>query len=644
MTPATAVPHSFSTPSQEFIYVRTYSRWLQEEERRETFPETVERYLAFMAEELGEVISPHFTKLGRNAILDLSVMPSMRGMWAAGPAAKQDNITMYNCSYMVMNCIEAFSEVLYILMCGTGAGFSVERQYTDQLPILQPLTGNTVDVVVEDHRIGWAQAYDAVLRAAWRGDNVKPDTSKVRKRGSRLLTMGGRASGPEPLLDLFNFVTNLFQAKRRKGQYKLNPIDVLDINNKAAEIVVVGGVRRSSEISFSDLDDIAIAQAKVGEFWNKGLGHRSMSNNSVAYNVKPDVITFMEEFLNTMKSGTGERGIFSRAGALKQMVASGRRLANRDVGGNPCMEILLRDMEFCNLSEVVVRPTDKLETLIQKVKIASMFGAWQAAFTEFPYLRKSWKKNCEEECLLGVSLTGIMDHPVLNNVNDKMKKWLGEMKAAAIGETERWCKRLDINMSAAITCVKPSGTVSQLVNCSSGIHNRHNQHYIRRYRISANDPLFRMLKDQGVPYNPEVGQESITASTMVLDFPFAAPTGAKTRHDTKAIEQLEHWKVFKYFWCEHNPSVTVSVAEDEWLKTLSWCYDNFDDLCGVSFLPKSEHIYQLAPYEDIDSATYHKLVSEFPKIDYSKLSEYESEDNTDGAKSYACVGDRCEVA
>ena len=647
MSPALATQvatTTFPKPSQEFTYVRTYSRWMPELKRREYFHETVDRYINFMVSQIGDSITPHFSKIARQAILDLAVVPSMRAMWAAGPAALADNTTMYNCSYNTMDSIRAFSEVLYVLMCGTGAGFSVERQYTDQLPrFSRRETGNTVDVVVDDSRKGWSDAYHKVLEACWRGDNVRPDVSKVRPRGSRLITMGGRASGPEPLLDLFTYVANLFAAKRRKGQYKLNPIDVLDINNKAAEIVVVGGVRRSSEISFSDLDDWQVAEAKMGQFWDQGLGHRSMSNNSIAFNVKPDVITYTEEFLTLMKSGTGERGIFNREGAVKQMIASGRREACDDVGANPCAEILLRPREFCNLSEVIIRPNDSLEDLKQKVKIAAMFGAWQSTFTNFPNLSAEWKQNCEEERLLGVSLTGIMDHPVLNNVNDKMKKWLSDMKSEAIRETERWCKRLDINMSTAITCVKPSGTVSQLVDSASGIHARYANYYIRRYRISATDPLFRMLKDAGVPYHAEVGQEINTAATMVLDFPFAAPGKAVTRHDISAIQQLEHWKVYKYFWCEHNPSVTVYVGEDEWLKTLSWCYENFDDLCGVSFLPKSNHVYQLAPYEEITKAQYEELANKFPTIDYAKLSTYEQEDNTDGARSYGCVGDKCEI-
>lgn len=629
-------------PSQQFVYTRTYSRWLDGQKRRENYAESVERTLSFFVEELGDDVSPYFQRIAREAMLSMSALPSMRTFWAAGDAARKNNITMYNCSYCVMNDVRAFSEVLYILMCGTGAGFSVERQYVDQLPALAPKTGKTATVVVEDSKEGWACALDAALSYLWTGIDFKEDVSKVRPRGARLHTMGGRASGPEPLVNLFQFLRNLFASKRSKGQTKLQPIDVLDINNKIAEIVVVGGVRRSSEISLSDLEDVLVANAKVGEFWNEHP-HRSMSNNSVAYNAKPDVLQFMGEFASLIRSGVGERGIFNREGARKQMIASGRRADFAHIGTNPCGEIILRDKEFCNLSEVVVRANDNRQTLKEKVRVAAMFGAWQAAFTKFGYLRPQWKRNCESERLLGVSLTGIMDNPVLNNVNDRMKRWLGELKATAVAETEKWCKRLDINMSAAITCVKPSGTVSQLVDSSSGIHARYAGHYIRRYRISATDPLFKMLRDQGVPYNPEVGQELSTASTMVLDFPIAAPEGAKTRHAFTAMQQLEHWKVFKEFWSEHNPSVTIYVGEGEWLDTAAWCYRNFDDLCGVSFLPSQGHVYQLAPYEEITKAEHDALAKKFPMIDYSKLSQYEEEDNTEGAKTYGCVGDKCEL-
>ena len=631
-------------PSQEFVYVRTYSRWKEEQKRRELYSESVQRTMEFFQSELKDVITPHFFKLGQQAMLDMAVLPSMRTFWAAGDAARRNNITMYNCSYLAMNDIQCFSEILYILMCGTGVGFSIERQYVDQLPVLGNNTGKTINVVVEDSKEGWSKALDLVLRALWRGDEAVIDVSKVRSRGSRLIIMGGRASGPEPLVNLFDFLRRLFVEKRKRGfsGTKLQPIDVLDINNKIAEIVVVGGVRRSSEISLSDLEDKQVACAKMGEFWNENP-HRAMSNNSTAYNTKPNVLQFMDEFKSLIRSGSGERGLFNREGARKQMIASGRREDFVHIGINPCGEIILRDQEFCNLSEVIVRVNDNRQSLREKVKLAAMFGVWQAAFTKFPYLRPQWKKNCNEERLLGVSLTGIMDNPVLNNVNDRMKRWLGELKSEAIRETERWCKRLDINMSAAITCVKPSGTVSQLVDSSSGIHQRYSDFYIRRYRISATDPLFKLLRDQGVPFNTEVGQERSTANTMVLDFPFASPEGAKTRHDFTAMQQLEHWKIFKEFWSEHNPSITIYVGPDEWLDTAAWCYQHFDDLCGISFLPKTDHVYQLAPYEELTKGQYDTLVKKFPKIDYSRLSVYEQEDNTEGAKTYGCLGDKCEI-
>ena len=628
--------------SQQFVYTRTYSRWIGELKRREKYPESVDRVMTFFQKELGDAITPHFFKLGRQALLEQEALCSMRAMWAAGDAASKNHISLYNCSYVTMRNVQAFSEILFILMCGTGVGFSIERQYIDQLPVIGPKSSQTVNVVVEDSREGWARGLDEYLRACWNGCEIKTDTSKIRPRGARLLTMGGRASGPEPLLDLFNFIANIFQVKRSRGQTKLYPIDVLDICNKIAEIVVVGGVRRSSEISLSDLEDTPVARAKMGKFWEE-YPHRAMSNNSTAYNVKPDLLSFWEEFGSLIKSGSGERGIYNREGARKQLTASGRRKDDEHVGTNPCGEILLRDMEFCNLSEVIVRSSDNRQSLRAKVKVAAMFGAWQAAFTDFPYLRPEWEKNCEEERLLGVSLTGIMDNPVLNNVNDRMKRWLGELKSLAIEETERWCERLNMNMSAAVTCVKPSGTVSQLVNCSSGIHARHSEHYIRRYRISATDPLFRMLRDQQVPLNPEVGQEKDTASTFVLDFPIAAPKGAKTRHNFTALQQLEHWRTVKEFWTEHNPSITVYVGEDEWLDTGAWCYRHFDDLCGVSFLPRSQHVYQLAPYQEITKDEFNALEKTFPVIDYSQLSRYEQDDNTEGSKTYGCIGDRCDI-
>lgn len=579
----------------------------------------------------------------RQAITDMEVMPSMRALWAAGPALTQNHFCAYNCAYLAMRRVEAFAEALYILMSGTGVGFSVERQYVDQLPTMsKELSGETITIVVEDSRLGWATAIDSVLKSLYRGDSFTVDYSHIRPRGSRLHTMGGRASGPEPLRDLVDYCRELFAKRRARHQYKLIPINVHDIMNKIAEIVVAGGVRRSSEISLSDLEDAAMADAKIGEFWN-AHPHRAMSNNSAVYEYKPSPIRFLQEWTTLIKSQAGERGVFNREGAIRQMAASGRRRPDRNVGTNPCGEILLRDMQLCNLSEVVVRVDDTLESLRRKVKVACAFGAWQSTFTNFDFVDPNWKINCEEERLLGVSLTGIMDHPVLNNVSDKMKRWLSELKATAVSETARWCERLGINMSAAITTGKPSGTISQLVDCASGIHPRYDKYYIRRYRISATDPLFRLMRDAGVPYSPEVGQEISTASTMVFEFPYQSPKGAVTRHDVSAIQQLEHWKVFKSFWCEHNQSITVYVNEDEWVEVGAWVYKNFDDLCGVSFLPKSDHVYQLAPYEEIDYQTYRKLTAAFPDIDYGRLSEYELDDNTEGSKSYACVGDKCEI-
>lgn len=628
------------TPAQEFVYLRTYSRWLPDEMRREAYPETVARYMIFMKEELGDKITSANIQAGMKALLEMEVMPSMRALWSAGEAARQNNIALYNCAYSAITRLDAFAEALYILMCGTGFGFSVERVNVDKLPDIEMTYDPTpIEIVVDDSKEGWAVALLKVLSYLWRGENPVINYSKIRPRGARLITMGGRASGPEPLRDLFEFLRRMFAEKRAKKQKRLTTLEAQDILNKIAEIVVVGGVRRSSEIALSDLDDRAIAEAKLGDY----PVHRAMSNNSAVYNGRPDSITFLEEWLTLVKSRAGERGIFNREGAIKHMASNGRRLPYFNVGTNPCGEIILRDMEFCNLSEVVVRSTDTLDSLKRKVRIATMFGAWQSTFTNFPLLRPEWKKNCEEERLLGVSLTGIMDHPVLNNVNDRMKRWLGELKGVALNEAEKWAKRLGINMSAAVTCVKPSGTVSQLVNCSSGIHPRFAEYYLRRYRISATDPLYHLMRDQGVTFYPEVGQDPSTASTYVVEFPIASPKGAKTRHMMTAIEQLEHWKVVKEFWCEHNPSITVYVADEEWPRAAAWVYDNFDHLCGVSFLPKDNHVYQLAPYEDITKEQYEEMAAKMPKIDYSKLSRYETDDNTQGAKSYACMGDRCEL-
>jgi len=548
-----------------------------------------------------------------------------------------------NCAYTIINDVRVFAEILFILMCGTGIGFSVEEIYVSKLPEIRPATGKVVPVVIEDSKEGWADGLNQALQALWEGHNIKVDYSKVRSRGARLMTMGGRASGPEPLESLMNFASDMFRRKRGKTRgKKLQPIDCLDLANKIAEVVVVGGVRRSSQISLSDVADKQVSAAKRGEFWLIHP-HRRMSNNSAVFDGKPDSETFLREWTNLVESKSGERGIYNAEGALRQATASGRRKPYEHFGVNPCAEIILRDAEFCNLSEVIVRAGDTLEDLQEKVKLATMMGMWQATFTHFPFLRHRWKKNCEEERLLGVSLTGIMDNAVLNNVNDKAKKWLAEMKYAALKEAEKWARKLDINMSAAITTVKPSGTVSQLVDSASGIHPRYNRHYIRRYRIAATDPLFRLLKDAGVPHDPELGEDPSIPSTYVLSFPVAAPVNCRTRQDYSALQQLDHWKMVKDFWCEHNASITVYVDADEWIRTGAWVYDNFDHICGVSFLPKDNGVYKLAPYEDITEAQYNQLLAAFPEIDYSKLTQYEDDDNTEGSKSYACTGDKCDL-
>jgi len=595
-----------------------------------------------MKVEIGDAITDKHMARACESILSLSVLPSMRALWAAGPVLRENNFTAYNCAYVAITDVTVFSEILFILMSGTGVGFSVEREYVEQLPYISTETGNTISIKISDSREGWAVGLFEVLTNLWSGNDIDVDYSLIRPRGARLKTMGGRASGPEPLRSLFEYCVALFRDKRARRQRRLQPIDCQDIANKIAEIVVAGGVRRSSEISLSDLDDMAVSTAKTGEFW-RDHGHRSMSNNSAVYHGRPDALTFLEEFGRLIRSRAGERGIFNREGARKQMMMSGRREDYEHIGTNPCAEIILRDQELCNLSSVVVRAGDSLESLRYKVRTATMFGVWQSSFTRFPYVRPGWKTNCDAERLLGVSLSGIMDHPILNNVNDIMKRWLSDLRGVAINECSKWSKRIGIPMSAAITCVKPEGTSSALVDSSSGIHPRYSEYYIRRYRISITDPLFRMMRDQGVVANPEVGQDPQSASTMVLEFPVKSPSGCKNRNSFSAIQQLEHWLVVKNFWCEHQPSMTTYVGDEEWPAVAAWVYDHFDDVCGLSFLPRSNHVYQLAPYEEITATDYSIRKEAFPDLDFTQLSRYEIEDGTEGASSYACTGDKCDL-
>ncbi len=629
----------FRNQLSEFIYYRTYSRWREDDGRRETWIETVDRYLGFMRERLGDKLSDlEYQKL-RLAILDQRVMPSMRLLWAAGPAVKASHVSAYNCSYVAPTKLKDFGEILYLLTCGTGVGFSAESQVVQQLPLVRRQTGKVLKTsVVEDSKEGWANSLVLGLKTWYGGRDIKFDYSKIRLAGARLKTMGGRASGPEPLRNVLDFT----RAKilNRQGK-RLTNLDVHDIICKIGEVVVSGGVRRSSLISLSDLDDQEMRTAKTGQFY---LFHpeRSMANNSAVYDQKPKASEFLEEWLSLVKSGTGERGIFNRGGLSYQLPARRWKLFKKHwptAGTNPCGEIILRSKEFCNLTEVVCRADDNEKTLLEKVEMATLLGTFQSSLTDFSYLSKEWKKNCEEERLLGVSLTGQWDCRAVRKASV-----LKKLKEKAIAVNKKYAKRFGINPSLAITCVKPSGTVSQLVDAASGMHPRYSPYYIRRVRISVTDPLFQMLKDQKFSYYPEVGQREGMANTYVLEFPVKAPLGSVFQKDISAVEQLRFWRMVKENYTEHNPSVTISVGENEWLEVANWLYQNWEMLGGLSFLPRENHVYQLAPYEEISQERYEELLAKLPKIDFSRLSVYEKEDQTTGSKELACVGNVCELS
>jgi ribonucleoside-diphosphate reductase alpha chain len=623
----------------EFIYYRSYSRWIEEEGRRETWIETVERYMNFMKENLGNKLDEREYEEIKQAILRQEVMPSMRLMWSAGNAARKTNVAAYNCSYIAPTKLRDFGEIMYLSMCGAGVGFSVEHQTVEQLPQIKKQKGIKLPThVVEDSKEGWADALVLGLETWFDGKDIDFDFSKLRPRGARLKTMGGRSSGPDPLRAVLEFARKKILAKQGR---RLSPLDVHDIICKIGEVVVMGGVRRTALISLSDLDDVEMRQAKFGQFYLTEP-QRMMANNSAVYNEKPSPITFMEEWLSLAKSGSGERGIFNRGSLMKQIPERRRKMFEEHwatAGTNPCGEIILRSKEFCNLSEIVARFEDTEETLIKKVRIAAILGTYQATLTDFPYISSEWKRNCEEERLLGVSITGQWDCPVVRNPNV-----LRKLKEVAIETNKIYAKRFGIKQAAAVTCVKPSGTVSQLVDASSGLHPRHSKYYIRRIRISATDSLFKMLRDQKVPFYPEVGQSYDDASTYVLEFPVKAPDGSVLRNDLSAIEQLEYWKMVKENYTEHNPSVTISVGNDEWLEVANWLYKNWDMLGGLSFLPREDFVYQLAPYEEISEERYKELVTNFPAVDFSQILLYEKEDETQGAKELACVGGTCEIA
>ena len=629
------------TSYQHFIFISRYSRWLEKEGRRETWEETVERYFKFFDEHLSEnqkfAVDPALRQELKDAVLNLEIMPSMRSLMTAGEALRRDNTAGYNCSYVAVNRVRAFDEILYILMCGTGVGFSVERQYVEKLPtIAEVFTDSDTTIIVQDSKAGWAKAFRELISLLIGGQVPKWDLSKIRPAGARLKTFGGRASGPKPLEDLFRFTTDTF---RRAAGRKLTSIECHDIVCKVAEIVVVGGVRRSALISLSNLTDERMRDAKTGAWWNDNP-QRALANNSVAYKEKPEIGTFMDEWVSLYKSKSGERGIFNRAAAQKTVAKLGdRRDPNYEFGTNPCSEIILRDAEFCNLTEVIVRKEDDMASLSRKVRLASILGTWQASLTHFPYLSSSWEKNCKEEALLGVSLTGILDNVMMRSTND-IPNNLTLLKQVAIDTNKEWAGKIGINPAAAITCIKPSGTVSQLTDAASGIHPRHNEYYIRTVRADRKDPLCQMMIEMGFPAEPCVMKPD---HTMVFSFPMKAE-GSVTRNDLTAIEHLELWLAYQRHWCEHKPSITITVREPEWMEVGAFVYRHFDEISGISFLPHSDHSYRQAPYQDCTKEQYEELLAKMPKdVDWSKLKEYEKSDSTKSSQTMACSADGCEI-
>lgn len=621
---------------QQFIHKSRYARWLPEEGRREKWHETVNRYVDFWKDR-GQIDETVALKMF-NAIHNMEVMPSMRCMMTAGPALAKDNVAGFNCSYLAIDSPRSFDELMYVLMCGTGVGFSVERNFITKLPVIAESFHTTDSViVVSDSKIGWASAFRELIAMLYAGKVPKWDMSRVRLSGARLKTFGGRASGPEPLVDLFNFCVEIFQ---KAAGRKLTSIECHDVVCKIADIVVVGGVRRSALISLSNLSDPRMAKAKSGNWWELE-GQRRLANNSVAYTEKPDFESFLGEMQNMYESKAGERGIFSRIAAQKIAARNGRRDSEQDFGTNPCSEIILRSNQFCNLSEIVVREDDTLDSLKKKAEMAAIIGTLQATLTDFRYLRSCWKRNTEEEALLGVSMTGIMDHYLLSKGESKdLEKWLEQVRDVTIKTNKKWSEKLNINQSAAITCVKPSGTVSQLVDSASGIHPRFSKHYIRRVRSDKKDPLAVFMEQSGFP----VEQDVMSPSSAVFSFPVKAPDTSVTVKQVGAMQQLELWKAYQNHWCEHKPSITVYYTDNEFLQVAQWIWENFDLCSGISLLPYSDHVYQQAPYEDIDADKYKELVTAMPKgVDWEDLGKFEEEDNTTGSQELACVGGACEI-
>ena len=625
------------TDYQTFIATSRYARWLEDENRRETWSETVSRYCEYLRSSPNVKLSNEDIAEIEEAILTLEVMPSMRALMTAGVAADRDNTCIYNCSYLAVDSPRSFDEAMFILLCGTGVGFSVERQSISSLPdISKNLSASDDLITVQDSKEGWSKGLRKLIDHLYAGDIPTWDLSEIRPAGSRLKTFGGRASGPEPLDNLFKFVVSKFQGASGR---KLNSIEVHDIMCKIGEVVVVGGVRRSAMISLSNLSDQRMSHAKSGN-WYDVEPQRALANNSACYTEKPDMETFLREWLALVESKSGERGIFSRVAAEAHVTKNGRRKAGFDWGTNPCSEIILRSNQFCNLTEVVVRESDTLDSLKRKVRIATILGTAQSTYTHMPYLRDIWTKNTTEERLLGVSLTGIMDHPVLSK-NVDSKRWLTEMRQVALDTNDDYADRMGIERSAAITCVKPSGTVSQLVDSASGIHARHSDYYIRTVRGDNKDPLTQFLKDSGIPAEPDVMKPD---ATTVFSFPTKSPQGAVTRNAMTALEQLDLWQTYAEIWCCHKPSVTVTVRDHEWMEVGSWVYKHFDLCSGISFLPHSDHTYAQAPYQECTEAEYEKMKADMPQsIVWSDLSFYELEDTTSGSQTLACTSGACEI-
>ena len=622
---------------QQFIHKSRYARWLSDEGRRETWEETVQRYVDFWVNR--KQIDKKTAKRLYDGIHSQKVMPSMRCMMTAGEALDKDNVAGFNCSYLAIDSPRAFDELMYVLMCGTGVGFSVERNFINKLPIVAETFHDTdTTIVVADSKIGWASAFRELIAMLYAGKVPKWDMHKVRPAGARLKTFGGRASGSAPLEDLFRFCVEVFH---KAAGRKLTSIECHDVVCKVADIVVVGGVRRSALISLSNLSDIRMAKAKTGAWWEAD-GHRRLANNSVAYTEKPDFEAFIYEMKTLYESRAGERGLFSRVAAQNIAARNGRRDSEQDFGTNPCSEIILRSNQFCNLSEVVVREDDTEETLKEKVELAAIIGTLQATLTDFRYLRNVWHKNTAEEALLGLSMTGIMDNKLLSGQEDqeKLENTLENLRDVAIKTNEKWAKKLGIEQSAAITCVKPSGTVSQLVDSASGIHPRFSKHYIRRVRSDKKDPLAVFMEAAGFP----VEQDVMSESSVVYSFPVKAPESSVVVKEVGAMEQLKLWKTYQNFWCEHKPSITVYYTDDEYLQVAQWIWDNFDICSGISLLPVSDHVYQQAPYEDITAEKYDEVLASMPSnVNWNDLVYFEQEDNTTGSQELACVGGACEI-